>query len=87
MRRTGPAPELGILIAGWASGKVVKIKGDEGEWHELTPDNIHGMTEEKEWVTLREAIARYDHRHMENNECSHKHCEWIKDEERYDCER
>jgi hypothetical protein len=19
--------------------------------------------------------------------CSHKHCEWIKDEERYDCER
>lgn len=27
------------------------------------------------------------YQHMANNECSHTQCEWIKDEERYDCER
>jgi hypothetical protein len=31
-------------------------------WIVITPDNLHGMTDEKEWVTLREAIARYDER-------------------------
>lgn len=58
------APQIGVLIAAWAAGKVVKIKGRDGEWFEITPDNLHGQTEEKEWVTLREAIARYDERQV-----------------------
>lgn len=56
------APQIGVLIAAWAAGKVVKIKGRDGEWFEITPDNLHGQTDEKEWVTLREAIRRYDER-------------------------
>jgi hypothetical protein len=40
----------------------VRVRGDDDQWHDLTPDNIHGLTSEKEWVTLREAIARYDMR-------------------------
>jgi hypothetical protein len=51
-----------VLISAWADGKNVRVKGSDGKWHELTPDNIHGQTSEKEWVTLREAIARYDAR-------------------------
>jgi hypothetical protein len=54
-------PSIGHIIAGWASGKVVKMWSGEG-WLVITPDNLHGMTDEKEWVTLRDAIARYDAR-------------------------
>jgi hypothetical protein len=53
--------DIGLIIAAWASGKAVKIMTDDG-WLGITPDNLHGQTDEKEWVTLREAIARYDNR-------------------------
>lgn len=55
-------PELGLLIAAWAEGRHIRIKGERGQWVNLTPDNVHGMTADKEWITLREAIARYDER-------------------------
>lgn len=55
-------PQIGAIIAAWGAGKDIKIKGGDGEWHPLTPDSIHGRTSEKEWVTLREAIARFDAR-------------------------
>lgn len=56
-------PDIGVLISAWAEGKEVKVKGEEGEWHPMTPDSIHGITSDKEWVTLREAIKRYDEKH------------------------
>ena len=53
--------ELGQLISAWAEGQTVKMKTEDG-WVELTPDNMHAQTSDKEWVTLREAVARYDER-------------------------
>jgi hypothetical protein len=62
LRGPTPAPDLRVLISAWADGKDVRIRGDDGQWHDLTPDNIHGLTSEKEWVSLRDAIARFDAR-------------------------
>jgi|OpeIllAssembly_1097287.scaffolds.fasta_scaffold04285_6 hypothetical protein len=53
-------PDLRVVITAWAEGKKVNIKGEDGEWHVMTPDTIHVLTSEKEWVTVREAIERYD---------------------------
>lgn len=51
---------LGHLITAWATGKNVKIMVD-GEWRDMTPDNLKAKAGD-EWVTLREAIRRYDER-------------------------
>jgi hypothetical protein len=53
-------PDLRVVITAWAEGKKVRIKGEDRGWNALTPDNILVFTSEKEWVTVREAIARWD---------------------------
>jgi hypothetical protein len=58
-------PGVGTLIAAWAEGRHLRVRGEHGQWVDLTPDNIHGQTSDKEWVTLRDAIARYDKRRTE----------------------
>ena len=52
--------ELGLLISAWASGENFRINSGD-EWRDVTPDNIKAKAGD-EWVSLREAIRRFDER-------------------------
>jgi hypothetical protein len=57
----GVLGELGLLIQAWAIGKPLKIRVGS-KWEDITPDTMKVKIGDHEWVSVREAIKRWDER-------------------------